>query len=182
MLGLRFLQASLLVPLHRTTNVGTRAVPIRFQEVSRVKRPGQKASKEQQQQYRAAVKQRNLSRSFVEMGKQLRQELDEAGGRDKILVLTGDGSFCNRTCFSEIPERTVLLSRARKDAKLCFHAPIDSRRFYATEKFTPEKVRLDESRAWKTTKIFYGGKGRKIRYKEVNNCTGREVAGGVRFA
>jgi len=168
-LGLRFLQASLLVPLHRTTNVGTRAVPIRFQEVSRVKRPGQKASKEQQQQYRAAVKQRNLSRSFVEMGKQLRQELDEAGGRDKILVLTGDGSFCNRTCFGEIPERTVLLSRARKDAKLCFHAPIDSRRFYATEKFTPEKVRLDESRAWKTTKIFYGGKGRKIRYKEVNN-------------
>ena len=134
-----------------------------------MKRPGQKASKEQQQQYRAAVKQRNLSRSFVEMGKQLRQELDEAGGRDKILVLTGDGSFCNRTCFGEIPERTVLLSRARKDAKLCFHAPIDSRRFYATEKFTPEKVRLDESRAWKTTKIFYGGKGRKIRYKEVNN-------------
>jgi hypothetical protein len=97
MLGLRFLQASLLVPLHRAANVGTRGLPIRFQEVSRVKRPGKKASEEQQQQYREAVKQRNLSRSFVEMGKQLRQELDEAGGRDKILVLAGDGSFCNRT-------------------------------------------------------------------------------------
>jgi hypothetical protein len=43
-LGLRFLQASLLLPLHRTTAVGTRALPIRFQEVSRVKRPGKKAS------------------------------------------------------------------------------------------------------------------------------------------
>jgi DDE superfamily endonuclease len=168
-LGLRFLQASLLVPLHRTVNVGTRALPIRFQEVSRVKRPHKRASEEQQQQYREAVKQRNLSRSFVEMGKQLRQELDEAGGRDKILVMATDGSFCNRTCFGEIPERTVLLARARKDAKLCLRAPTDSRRFYATEKFTPEKVRLDESRAWKTTKIFYGGKRRKIRYKEVNN-------------
>ncbi len=154
MLGLRFLQASLLVPLHRAANVGTRALPIRFQEVSRVKRPGKKASEEQLQQYREAVKQYNLSRSFVEMGKQLRQDLDEAGGRDKILVMAGDGSFCNRTCFGEIPERTVLLARARKDAKLCLRAPTDSRRFYATEKFTPEKVRLDESRAWKTTKIF----------------------------
>jgi len=167
MLGLRFLQASLLVPLHRHAPVGTRALPIRFQEVSRVKRPGKKASEETQQQYRDAVKKHNLSRSFVDMGKQLREELDQAGGRHKVLVLTGDGSFCNRTCFGEIPERTVLLARARKDAKLCFRAPADSRRFYGVEKFTPEQVRQDEDRGWKTTKIFYGGKRRKIRYKEV---------------
>jgi hypothetical protein len=32
------------------------------------------------------------------MGQQLRQELDEAGGHDKVLVLAGDGSCCNRTC------------------------------------------------------------------------------------
>ena len=73
-LGLRFLQASLLVPLHRNAPVGTRALPIRFQEVSRIKRPGKKATEEMQKQYRAAVKQKNLSRSFVDMGKQLRQE------------------------------------------------------------------------------------------------------------
>ena len=42
-LGLRFLQASLLVPLHRNAPVGTRALPIRFEEVSHVKRPGKKA-------------------------------------------------------------------------------------------------------------------------------------------
>jgi hypothetical protein len=175
MLGLRFLQASLLVPLHRNAPVGARALPIRFQEVSRVKRPGKKATEEMQRQYREAAKQKNLSRSFVDMGKQLRQELDDAGGRDKVLVLAGDGSFCNRTCFGDpkdpqtgIPERTVLLARARKDAKLCFHAAEGSRRFYAAEKFTPEQVRQDDSRVWKTTRIFYGGKRRKIRYKEVN--------------
>jgi hypothetical protein len=167
MLGLRFLQASLLVPLHRRSAVGTRALPIRFQEVSRIKRPGKNASHEMQQQYREAVKQKNLSRSFVEMGTQLRQELDQAGGRDKVLVLTGDGSFCNRTCFGEIPERSVLLVRARKDAKLCFRAAENSRRFYGVDKFTPEQIRKDKSRAWKTTKIFYGGKRRKIRYKQV---------------
>jgi len=176
-LGLRFLQASLLVPLHRTAPVGTRALPIRFEEVSRVKRPGKRASQEMKKQYREAVKQRNLSRSFVEMGKQLRQELDQAGGRDKILVLAGDGSFCNRTCFGGIPERSVLLVRARKDAKLCFRAPADSRRFYGVDKFTPEQVRKDDGRDWKTTKIFYGGKRRKIRYKEVVNVHWQRGAG-----
>lgn len=167
MLGLRFLQASLLVPLHRNAPVGTRALPIRFQEVSRIKRPGKKATVEMQKQYKEAVKQKNLSRSFVDMGKQLRQELDDAGGQDKVLVLAGDGSFCNRTCFGDVPARSILLVRARKDAKLCFRAAEDSRRFYAVEKFTPEQVRKDESRTYKVTKIFYGGKRRKVRYKEI---------------
>jgi hypothetical protein len=166
-LGLRFLQASLLVPLHRTAHVSTRALPIRFQEVSRVKRPGKKASPEELKQYKAAVKVNNLSRSFVQMGKQLREELDLAGGRDKILVLTADGSFCNRTCFGDVADRSVLLARARKDAKLCLRASLSTRRFFAQEKFTPEQVRKDQSRIWKTTRIFYGGKRRKLRYKEV---------------
>jgi hypothetical protein len=176
-LGLRFLQASLLVPLHRTTPAGARALPIRFEEVSRVKRPGKRATEEMKKQYRQAVKQHNLSRGFVAMGRQLRQEMDRAGGGDKILVLAGDGSFCNRTCFGEIPERSVLLVRARKDAKLCFHAPADSRRFYGVEKFTPEQVRQDDVRGWKTTKIFYGGKRRKIRYKEVVDVYWQRGAG-----
>ena len=168
-LGLRFLQASLLVPLHRTANVGTRALPIRFQEVSRVRRPGKKASQEELKQYKVAVKQKNLSHSFVQMGKQMREELDLAGGRDKILVLTADGSFCNRTCFGDVADRSVLLARARKDAKLCFRASLPTRRFFALEKFTPEQVRKEESRIWKTTRIFYGGKRRKVRYKELGD-------------
>jgi hypothetical protein len=176
-LGLRFLQASLLAPLHRNAPVGTRALPIRFQEVSRVKRPGKRASEQMRKQYRQAVKQQNLSRSFVEMGKQLRQQMDQAGGHHKVLVLAGDGSFCNRTCFGEVPERTALVARSRKDAKLCFRAPADSRRFYAAEKFTPEQARKDESRPWTTTKIFYGGKRRKIRYKEINGVHWQRGAG-----
>jgi hypothetical protein len=166
-LGLRFLQASLLLPLHRNSKVGSRALPIRFEEVSRVKRPGKKAAEELKHQYREAVKLHNLSRRFVDMAAQLRQELDWAGGAKKILVLTGDGSFCNRTCCGEIPERSVLLVRARKNSRLCFPAPAGSRRVYGANKFTPEQVRQDSTRDFQTTKIFYGGKRRKIRYKEV---------------
>src|SRR3981189_1640698 len=46
MLGVRFLQASLLVPVHRLAQVSTRGVPIRFEEVSRVKKPSRKAKPE----------------------------------------------------------------------------------------------------------------------------------------
>jgi hypothetical protein len=42
MFGLRFLQASLLVPLFRRAKVGARALPIAFEEVSVVKRPRHK--------------------------------------------------------------------------------------------------------------------------------------------
>ena len=167
MLGLRFLQASLLVPVHRMAKVGARGLPIRFEEVSRVKKPSRKAPPEAWQEYKEAIKQHNLSRSFVAMMGQLRKELDLAGGEKKTLVLAADGSFCNRTCFRAPRDRTELISRARKDAVLCWRAPQGTRRFYGTEKLTPEQVRQDQARPWKETKIFYGGKRRKVRYKEV---------------
>jgi hypothetical protein len=167
MLGLRFLQASLLVPVHRMAKVSTRGLPIRFEEVSRVKKPSRKAPPEAWQAYKDALKQHNLSQSFVAMMGQLRKELDLAAGEKKILVLASDGSFCNRTCFRAPRDRTELISRARKDAVLCWRAPQGLRRFYGTEKFTPEQVRQDQARPWKETKIFYGGKRRKVRYKEV---------------
>jgi hypothetical protein len=164
---LRFLQASLLVPMYRLARVSTRGLPIRFEEVSRVKKPSRKAKPEAWQEYKEAIKQHNLSHSFVGMMGQLRQELDLAGGEKKILVLAGDGSFCNRTCFRARRDRTELICRTRKDAVLCWRAPQGVRRFYGTEKFTPEQVRQDEARPWKETKVFYGGKRRKVRYKEV---------------
>ena len=167
MLGLRFLQASLLVPVYRLAPVSTRGLPIRLEEVSRVQKPSAKAKVEAWQQYRQATRQHNLSQSFVQMMGKLRQALDEAGGQNKILVLAGDGSFCNRTCFRASRDRTQLIARTRKDAALCLRASDGSRRFYAREKFTPEQVRQDDQRPWKQTKLFYGGKRRKVRYKEV---------------
>jgi DDE superfamily endonuclease len=139
---------------------GQRGVlPIRFEEVSWVKKPSRKATKE------AMTKLYNLSQRFVQTSRQLRQQLDAAAGRDKILVLATDGGFCNCTCLRAPHDRTELIGRARKDARLCFRAPEDCRRFYDTPMFTPEQVRQDDSRSGKQTKMFYGGKRRKVRYK-----------------
>jgi hypothetical protein len=168
MLGLRFLQASLLVPLYRRSKVGTRALPIRFQEASRVKCPGRKATPEQWTWFRAAVRRYNLSQKFVTLMKDLRVVFDAAGASRKVLVMAVDGSFCNRTVFAAVLKGVEIVARARKDAVLCFRALAGSRRFYDTRKFTPEQVRQDESLAWKLSKIFYGGKRRRVRYKEVS--------------
>ena len=167
MFGLRFLQASLLVPLYRRSKIGTRALPIRFQEASRVKRPGRKATTEEWQGYRAAVRKYNLSQKFVPMMKDLRLALNAAGASLKILVMAVDGSFCNRTVFAASVDKTEIIARARKDAVLCLRAPAGSRRFYDRQKFTPESVRQNDSLPWNTTKIFYGGKRRRVRYKVV---------------
>ena len=165
MLGLRFLQASLLVPLHKHSTVGTRALPIRFQEAPRIKRPGRKGSPEEWKQYRIASRQHNLSQQFVVMVRDIRQSLDDSGAALKTLLLAVDGSFCNRTVFAIVQKGVEIIARARKDAVLCFRAPIGFRRFYDVNKFTPEQVRKDESISWKETKIFYGGKRRRVRYK-----------------
>jgi hypothetical protein len=167
--ALRFLQASVLLPLHRSGPWSARGIPIRFEEVSSVKKPGRRAGEEAWQAYKQEVKQRNLSRRFVQSMAELRATFDHAGAQKKVLVIVGDGSFCNRTVLAGIPDRTVLIARTRKDASLCFRAPKGDRRFYSQDKFTPDQVRLDANIAWQTTKIFYGGKRRKVRYKEVTD-------------
>ncbi len=165
MLGLRFLQASLLVPLHKHSQVSTRALPIRFQEASRVQKPGRKASAEEWKQYRIAARQHNLSQQFVTAVPPLRQTFNLCGAVSKTLLLAVDGSFCNRTVFALGVTGVEIIARARKDAVLCLHAPLGSRRFYDRNKFTPEQVRQDASIPWNETKLFYGGKRRRVRYK-----------------
>jgi hypothetical protein len=195
MFGLRFLQASLLVPLFRRSKVGTRALPIAFEEVSVVKKPRRKLPKgkagkaklpqakrgkkrrtqplspleEEWKQYGLAKKLHNLSTHFVDLMGRLRTTFDASGAAHKILLLAVDGSFCNRTVFTAVIRGVELIARARKNIRLCFRAEAGSRRFYGEDKFTPEEVRQDDSIPWKATQIFYGGKLRKVEYKEVGN-------------
>jgi len=165
--AIRFLQASVLVPSHRRAPRHTRALPIRFEEVSCVKKPARHADAAAWTAYKAAVKVQNLSARFVTMAHALRADLDQAGGARQTLVLAVDGSFCNRTCLQPVIARTEMIGRTRKDAKLCRRAPAGGRRFYDATKFTPEQVRHDDTVPWQTTTVCYGGKRRRIRYKEV---------------
>ena len=171
--GLRYLQASLLFPHHQTTEIGARGVPVRFTEVPPVKKPGKNATEQDWAEYKLAIKKQNLSIAALTMIKDLRNTFDRNGASTRPLVMSMDGSFCNKTIFSHHFERTQLIARTRKDARLCFPAQPGSRKKYSSDSFTPESVRADDNIPYQTAKIFYGGCRRDIRYKEVNNILWR---------
>ncbi len=175
--GLRFLQTSVLLPLHRKYNVNARAVPVRFLAAPSLKKPGAKATAQEQAHFREQRKQYNLSQQAVRLLLGLRASLDQAGAQTKALLIAGDGSFCNRTLFRTPLDRIDLLCRARADVRLCAPASAGSRRTYDEEKFTPEQVRQEESIPWQSTKLWHGGKRRKLRYKEVELVLWQSGAG-----
>ena len=176
--GLRFLQASRLFPHYQEGDFSARAFPVRFHEVPAVDKPGRRASEQAQQEYRRLQKLKNLSTQSLAVVHDLRAQFDALGAAARLLLLALDGSFCNQTFFKASPERTELLARARKDARLCFPAPPGSRRRrYAAEIFTPEQVRQDEARPWQRAKVYFGGQWREVRYKDVPGLRWRRGAG-----
>jgi hypothetical protein len=178
--GLRFLHTSVLLPLHLKHSLSARALPIYFQEVAPVKKPSKRATDEEKRAYRQAIKEQNLSTKAVAMMKHLRQSVDEAAGGAKILAFALDGSYCNRTVLCAELERTIVIARARKDAKLCWPAR-QGRGIYSKESFTPEEILKDEKRGWQQTGIFHGGQTRTTYYKEVNHLLWRRAGGGRRL-
>ena len=168
--GLRFIQFSLLLPLHQTHAAPCRGIPIRFAHVPIVKKPGKRASEETQKAYREEKKRRNLSQAGVAHMKAMRKAFDEAGARDRWLLVFADGSYCNQTTFRADYDRTSLIARARKDAALCY--PVDPqdrkhRNHFYGKRFTPEAIRQDSNYAYKTTQVYFAGKYRALKYKEV---------------
>ena len=167
-LGVRYLQMAIVIPLHETLKVAARTVPILFEEVGAAKKPkkGTKDYVEKKKQYDEVKKIHNLPiRALQAVGK-IRQMLDAAGAISKTLVVIGDGAFCNRRMFSLDVDRTHLLVRCRKDLKLCRRSLL-ARRFYDQTTFTPLDVFNDPFVCWQKARVFFGGKYRTIKFKEV---------------
>lgn len=167
MYGLRFLQGSALIPLHLREEMPARGVPVCFREVRVAKKPGARGTSEQWAAYRAAQKTESLPARFVVLLGQMRAAYDRTGAAHKTLMAVCDGSFCNRTVLRAAIERTALLVRCRKDARLCRPAAPGTHRVYDPISFTPEQVRADETIPWQTTRVYHGGQRRVVRYKEM---------------
>jgi hypothetical protein len=169
--GHRFLQASLVLPLYREADPGSaRSLPVRWEMAPVVKKPGKRATDQQWETYAQEKKEKNLSRQFVSLVRELRGHLNETGQAGKRLVVVGDGSFCNRTVLAEDwqAQNVSLVVRCRKDIVLCKRAKEKGRRFFGKTKFTPEQVRRwDGLVPWQQTLIFHGGKDRSVRYKDL---------------
>ena len=168
--GMRFLQASVLVPLYKKGDKKTppRAIPIQFKPVPPVKKPKRNASKEEWEAYELEKKSRNLSFYFLEALTSAREEMNKLGFEDKKLLAVVDGSFCNKSCMNFNLKNVEIIARARKNAILCFKLKQkEGKRFYQKKTFTPEQVKKDSKIAWVKADAYHGGNWREIKYKEI---------------
>jgi hypothetical protein len=171
MRGQRFLQMSGMLP-HAEPAGSARAIPIAFEHSPSAPKPKKDASEEERQAYRQRKREQNLSTHGVKVIRRLREDLDgRHGAADRVLVVGVDGSYTNRTVLKNLPARTTLIGRVRKDAKLFAppraedQAPVGTKLRYGTRLPTPEQIRCNEDIPWQEVEAFASGKMHTFRVK-----------------
>lgn len=167
----RFVQLSWNVPFSCSPAVQARAFPVDFRHAPPPIKPRKGASTEQKTVYRKAAKEQNLSHVGVQILSAFRKQLDDHGAADRVHVTSVDGSYTNRTVLKNLPARTTLIGRIRKDAVLSYE-PIDQpargrRRLYGDPAPTPDQLRQDETVPWQTVQIFAAGRLQECQVKTV---------------
>jgi hypothetical protein len=169
----RFLQLSGLLPAGAAPGAA-RAIPLHYQHVPPVPKPKKADPPEAWKAYRQRCKKENLSVAGVAAVKQLRRWLDErVEGRDRVLVMGVDGSYTNQTVLQNLPPRTALIGRIRKDAKLFYlpttddQAPRGTRRQYGRTAPTPLELQKDDSIPWQEVTAYAAGKVHTFRVKTI---------------
>lgn len=105
----------------------------------------------------------------------VRAALDEDGQARRPLVAAFDGGYTNTTLFRNIPPRTTLVGRVRKDAKL-FAVPEEQacgrgrRRVYGRPLARPQELLAEDLVPWQTTTAWAAGKLRTFEYKTIERC------------
>lgn len=171
MKSLRFIQASAIInPLERMDVV--RAVPVLFNEAGPATKPRKNAPEEIKVQYKKEQKAKRLSVQGHQAALRLREQVDKLpGGKDRLLFLAVDGSYCNGNFLRNLPENIVVIARARKDISI--FSPVTEknakgrRKKYGERLPSPEAIRKDDNYPWETASIFGAGKFHELRYKSV---------------
>lgn len=165
--GLRVLQISAAVPLGGQG--AARMIPVDFQHAALPAKPRKDAGPELQ----AAYQQERTKKNINLVGRQrlfhLREQMDQSGSRHRPLILTLDGRFTNGTVLSQIPERTTLIGRVRKDSAFYFppqeQAERGRKRKYGTRCPTPEELLKDETAPWQKVSAWAAGKRYEFKVK-----------------
>jgi hypothetical protein len=148
--GLRFVQVSVLVSPSEAPGAA-RALPVRFDFAPPAVKPKKNAAPELHAAYKKEKKQRALPLAGLAAIGSVRQSLDERPETaQRQLIVSGDGSYTNKSVLRSLPPRTTFIGRIRKDAKL--HLPLLEResgagrpRLYGPPAPTPEQILQDDS-------------------------------------
>ena len=165
----RFLQVSAAMP---GDNGNFRLAPIAFVHTPTPPKPKPSASDQALAQYRSDARDSRLCLRAVQQITHLRTSLDQdAGGKDRTLILAFDGGYTNSTVLKNIPPRTTCIGRIRKDAHLCFPpdpalAKARGRRLrYGADAPTPDQFRTDDAEPWQSMAFTHSGIAHQLRYK-----------------
>jgi len=175
--GQRFLQVSAAMP----GNDGVyRLSPIAFVHAPTPQKPKRNASVEVVAQYRLDASNSRLGLRATQQMTQLRQSLDQdAGGKERTLLVAFDGGYTNSTVLKNIPPHTTCIGRIRKDAHLSFLPdpallkPRGRRLRYGADAPTPDEFRADDSEPWQTMTFTHSGVTHQLRYKRRQNMMWR---------
>jgi hypothetical protein len=183
--GQRFIQLSALLPAGEGPGPA-RAIPIRFEAAPPAPKPKRNAPSAEWDVYKEEAKQKKLNRRGVGLIADLRGQLDEEFGcPDRILINVVDGSYTNKTCIQGLPERTVLIGRIRRDAKLYFpprpqdQPAVGSKRQYGRRAPTPDELLRDETVPFVEVSAYAAGKLQKFKVKTLD-CVQWKKAGADR--
>ncbi len=167
----RYLQISAAWPME---DGRARMIPIDFQHAPSPPKP-KKNSKDpegEQEIYREALKQQNLNKVSLDRIQRLRRHVPPG----RHLIITGDGSFTNKTILRGIPPDTTYIGRSRKDMVL-HHLPetrVDKGgatgrpRRYGAKAPTPEELRQDDSIPWQRVRAFAAGRHHDFKIKTLS--------------
>lgn len=175
--GQRFLQLSIALS-QSSVNSPSRSIPVDIQHCPTAKKPKKNDSKDKWEAYKKRKERTKLSFQGVQRIKALRVSLDEKGAEEKTLVVSVDGSYTNRTVLKQIPERTVIIGRIRKDSRI-YALPEESnsnrgrRKIYGQLLQTPEKMRKDDKIPWQEVRAFAAGKSHLFNVKIIKNVRWR---------
>ena len=179
--GQRFVQLSAMIPAGEAPSPA-RGVPVRFHHQPPVPKPKPSADEDIHKAYRERCRHHNLSTGGRDLIGQLRSEMDhrhDAQGRK--LVVSGDGSYTNKTVLRGLPDRTTFIGRIRKDAKLHHlpradqQPPVGSKRRYGDVAHTPEALRKDDEVPWQSVEAHASGKMHTFRIKEMKPMLWRKA-------
>jgi hypothetical protein len=137
----------------------------------------------EEKEYRLQKKLRALTGVGVRVLQSLRDALDaRPDTRQRQLLVSGDGSYTNRTVLQQLPERTTFIGRIRKDAKLFLALPAANAtrsggrpRRYGAPAPTPQQVLQDDTVPVVKVRCFAAGEIRDIPVKVVGTVYWRKA-------
>lgn len=178
--GQRFVQFSVACP-EASGACRARAIPVTFTHAPTPVKPRKTAPAEQWNDYRSCLEESKVTRVGRQDLAQLRERADQAGGAERHLLVSVDGSYTNTEVFKHLPERTTIVGRIRKDAKLYRPAggqpPTGRRRVYGEQLPTPEQLRQDEQIPWQPVKGFAAGREHDFDVKIIKPLKWRPAGG-----